>query len=90
MSTSGEAMKSLEQALTTTRTALKQIDDLIVAHDYQDVASLVTNAAASLLQSANFLMQSKDEDAFAVLEAADDYLDAVYDIIDSETEEDEF
>jgi hypothetical protein len=90
MSTSGEVMKSLEQALTATRNALKQIDDLIVAHDYQDVASLVTNAAASLLESASHLMQSKDEDAFAALEAADDHLDAVYDIIDSETEDDEY
>jgi light-regulated signal transduction histidine kinase (bacteriophytochrome) len=90
MSTSAEVMKSLEQALTATHTALKQIDDLVVTHDYQDVASLVANAAASLLQSAHHLMQSKDEDAFASLEAADDYLDAVYDIIDSETEEDDF
>jgi hypothetical protein len=90
MSTSGEALKTLEQALTTTRTAVKQLDDLIVPHDYQDVASLVANAAASLLQSAAYLMQSKDEDAFAALEAADDYLDEVYHIIDSETEEDDF
>lgn len=90
MSTSAEVLKSLEQALSATQTALKQIDDLIVAHDYQDVASLVTNAAASLLQSASHLMKSKDEDAFAALEAADDYLDAVYDIIDSETEDDEY
>lgn len=90
MSTSGEVLKSLEQALTATRTALKQIDDLIVLHDYQDVASLVAKAAASLLESASYLMQSKDEDAFAALEAADDTLDAVYDIIDSETEDDEY
>jgi hypothetical protein len=90
MSTSAEVNISLDQALTATRTALKQLDDLIVAHDYQDVASLVTNAAASLLQSATHLMLSKDEDAFAALEQADDYLDAVYDIIDRETDEDEF
>lgn len=90
MSTSGEVLKSLEQALTATRTALKQIDDLIVPHDYQDVASLVAKAAVSLLESASYLMQSKDEDAFAALEAADDTLDAVYDIIDSETEDDEY
>lgn len=90
MSTSAEVLKSLEQALTATRTALKQIDDLIVPHDYQDVASLVASAAASLLESASHLMQSKDEDAFAALEAADDTLDAVYDIIDSETEEDDY
>jgi hypothetical protein len=90
MSTSAEVITSLEQALTATRTALKQIDDLIVSHDYQDVASLVSNAAASLLESAAYLMKSKDEDAFAALEAADDHLDAVYDIIDRETDEDEF
>lgn len=87
MSTSSDVVKSLEQALTATRTAVQQTDDLIVAHDYQDVASLVANAAAALLQSATYLMQSKDEDAFSALEQADDYLDAVYDIIDSETEE---
>ena len=87
MSTSSEVVKSLEQALTATRTALQQTDDLIVAHDYQDVASLVTNAAAALLQSATYLMLSKDEDAFEALGQADDYLDAVYDIIDSEIEE---
>ena len=65
----------------------QQTDDLIVAHDYRDVASLVTNAAAALLQSATYLMLSKDEDAFEALGQADDYLDAVYDIIDSEIEE---
>jgi hypothetical protein len=87
MSTSSDVVKSLEQALTATRTAVQQTDDLIVAHDYQDVASLVASAAAALLQSATYLMQSNDEDAFSALEQADDYLDAVYDIIDSETEE---
>jgi hypothetical protein len=87
MSTSSDVIKSLDQALTATRTAVQQTDDLIVAHDYQDVASLVANAAAALLQSASYLMQSKDEDAFSALEQADDYLDAVYDIIDSETEQ---
>lgn len=88
MATSADVIKSLDQALTATQTAVKQIDDLIVPNDYQDVATLVANAAASLLQSATYLLQAKDEDAFGALEAADDYLDAVYDIIDSETDED--
>jgi hypothetical protein len=88
MSTSSDVINSLEQALSSVRTSVRQMDDLIVPNDYQDVASLVANAAASLLQSATYLMQSKDEDAFGALEAADDFLDAVYDIIDSETDED--
>ena len=88
MSTSSDVIKSLDQALSSVNTAVRQLDDLIVPNDYQDVASLVAKAAASLLQSATYLMKSKDEDAFGALETADDYLDAVYDIIDSETDED--
>lgn len=87
MTTSSESIKTLEQAIANTRAALGNIDNLIAAHDYQDVASLVTQAAAALLESAVFLMQSNDEDAFGALERADDLLDSVYDIIDSELDE---
>ena len=89
MNTSAEAVKLLEQALTTTRSAAGTIEDLIAPHDYQDVAMLISQAAAALLQSASLLMQSQDEAALEALENADDLLDAVYDIIDSDLDLDE-
>ena len=88
INTSGAATKRLEQALATTREAVSIIDNLIADHEYQDVASLVTQAAGKLLEAAASLMQSKDEDGIGALESADDLLDAVYDIIDGETDED--
>ena len=88
INTSSEATKRLEQALATTREATSIIDNLIADHEYQDVASLVTQAAGKLLEAAAALMQSRDEDGIAALESADDLLDAVYDIIDGETDED--
>ncbi|MBZ0285356.1 MAG: hypothetical protein K8L97_31775 [Anaerolineae bacterium] len=88
MNTSAEAIRLLQEALTDAQAATKVIDDLIVEHQYQDVALLVAHAAATLLQSATLLMQSKDEDALTALEQADDFLDEVYAIIDGETDED--
>lgn len=88
MNTSAEASRLIEQALATTRESTRVIQNLMVAHDYQDVAALVTQAAAALLQSASQLMQMQDEAALASLADADDLLDAVYDIIDAETDED--
>ncbi len=88
INTSSEASKRLEQALVTTREAVSVIDNLIADHEYQDVASLVAQAAAKLLEAASALMQSNDETGLAALESADDLLDAVYDIIDGETDED--
>lgn len=87
INTSGEASKRLEQALTTTKEAIQVIDNLIADHEYQDVASLVAQAAAKLLEAAGALMQSDDEAGITALEGADDLLDAVYDIIDGETDE---
>jgi hypothetical protein len=89
MNTSTEAVKLLQQALTTTRTAADTIDNLIADHDYQDVAGLVTQAAAALLDAAALLMQSQDEAALAALEHADDFLDAVYDIIEADLDDEE-
>lgn len=88
MNTSSEASQRLQQALATTREAINIIDNLIVEHDYQDVASLVGQAAEKLLEAASALMQSDDEAGLQALEGADDLLDAVYDIIDGETDED--
>lgn len=87
MNTSTEALRLLQEALSTTRAATQVIDNLIADHDYQDVASLVSQAAAALLESATLLMQSKDESALDALEQADDLLDSVYNIIDGETDE---
>jgi hypothetical protein len=87
MNTATEATQQLQQALAKTRAAASVIDDLIVDHEYQDVALLVTHAAAALIDAAALLMQSDDEAALTALESADDLLDAVYEIIDSETDD---
>ncbi len=89
MNTSAKASELLEQALTLTREAERVVNDLIVAHDYQDVALLVTQAASALLESASLLMQSQGEAAFDEIEKAEDILDAVYHIIDGEIDDDE-
>ncbi len=89
METSQEAIRLLTEALNTAQNAKVVIDNLIVEHDYQDVASLITNATIQLLESAALLLQSDDEGAFDRLSDADDILDAVFGIIDAETDEDE-
>jgi hypothetical protein len=89
MHTSTEAIRKLELAQKEAREALVTIDNLLAAHDYQDVASLVTKAAIAMLESATLLMQSQDEAALNALERADDLLDNVYDIIDGELDEDD-
>ena len=87
MNTTTRATELLGQALQTTRDAERIVNDLIVAHDYQDVALLVTQAAAELLDSALLLMQSQGEAAFDAMEKAEDLLDSVYDIINGELDE---
>ena len=82
-------MELLRQALTSTREAEDVMNDLIVANDYQDVAALVTQAAATLLESAALLMQGQGDDAFDQIERAEDLLDSVYSIIEGELDEDE-
>ena len=87
MNTSTEAVRLLEQAFATVRDANNVIDNLIADHDYQDVASLITQAAQALIASAGLLMQSDDEAALEALESAEALIDAVYDIIDADTDE---
>lgn len=87
MSTSHDVIHSLEQARQSAQTALRQLDDLIVEHDYQDIALLVTQAAQALLESAASLMQSRDEEAFDALERAEDLLENAYAVIDGELDE---
>lgn len=89
MNTSTEAIRQLETALVSARQAVKTIDDLIVQHDYQDVASLIAQAAAALLESASALMKNDDEAGLDQLSRADDVLDAIWNIIDSEVDDDE-
>ncbi len=88
MNTSSEAVRLLQEALAKTQVATRVIQDLIIEHDYQDVAGLVAQAGAALLESAALLMQSQDEAALSALEKADDLLDEVYAIIDGETDDD--
>jgi hypothetical protein len=89
MNTSTEAIRQLEQALENARQGVKTIDNLIIEHDYQDVASLLAQSAAALLESAAALMKNEDEPALEHLSRADDLLDAVWNIIDSEVDDDE-
>jgi hypothetical protein len=87
MNTSTEALRLLGEALAKAQAASAVIDDLIAPHDYQDIAMLVARASALMLQSTMSLMQSDPDGALDALESADDLLDAVYDVIDSETED---
>lgn len=87
MNTSSEAIRLLENALTSVQEATTVIDNLIIEHDFQDVASLVTQAVAALLQSAALMMQSQGDDAFEALDKAEDALDSVYAIIDGEIDD---
>jgi uncharacterized membrane protein YdfJ with MMPL/SSD domain len=89
MNTSAAAVQQLEQALSAARAAGETIHNLIAEHDYQDVAGLITQAAVALLTASTLLMQSQDEAALEALETADDLLDAVYDIIDSELDDEQ-
>lgn len=88
MNTSSEAINKLQKTLELAHESKTVIDNLIAAHDYQDVASLVTEAAATLLEAAIALMQSQDEMALDKIEAAEDLLDSAYNIIDGEVDED--
>ncbi len=89
MNTSTRATELLQNALKSTREAAGVIDNLIAAHDYQDVASLVAQAGAALLEAASLLMASKGDDAMEQIEKAEDLLDSVYAIIEGELDEDE-
>ena len=89
MHTSTEAAQLLQEALTKTRAATQVINNLVIEHEYQDVAVLVAQAGAALMEAAMLLLDSKDEAALDALEQADDLLDAVYKIIDGEVDEEE-
>jgi hypothetical protein len=87
MNTSSEAVKRLQEAITAAKSAGDVVENLIAEHDYQDVASLITQAASALLECASLLMQGDDEAALDSLDSAEDLLDQVYAIIDGEVDE---
>lgn len=89
MNTSNEAVNQLIDALETTRSAAETIQNLIAEHDYQDEAALVSHAAARLLEAATHLMQSQDEPALEAVESAEDLLEALWELIEGEVDEDE-
>jgi hypothetical protein len=89
MNTSTRANELLQAALKSTREATGVIDNLIANHDYQDVASLVTQAGTALLEAATLLMASDGDGAIEYMERAEDLLDSVYAIIDGEIDEEE-
>lgn len=89
MHTSTEAAQLLQDALAKTRAATNVINNLVIEHEYQDVAILVTQAGEALINAAVLLLDSNDEAALDALEQADDLLDSVYKIIDGEVDEDE-
>lgn len=84
LNTSTEAVTRLQGALSATQTAKDVIENLIAPHDYQDVAQLVMQAAEKLLQAATLLMQSDDQQALELVEQAEDLLDAMYEVIESD------
>ena len=89
MNTSAEAVRLLQDAITNARSARAVMNDLITAHDYQDVAELITMSAAALLEAATFLMQNDDESAFTALDSAEDALDSAYAIIEGDMDDGE-
>jgi len=88
MKTSTDAINDLQAARTATKAAEATINDLLAAHNYQDVALLMAKAAQSLLDAATAFMESEDEAALDALEAAEDIIDEFYDIIDGDLRED--
>ncbi|MFZ4813778.1 MAG: hypothetical protein ACOYL5_04525 [Phototrophicaceae bacterium] len=89
MNTPAEALKQLETAIAASHQASDILDDLLVAHDYQDVALLVSKAAGKLLEAAAHLLREEDEMAFVTLEESDDLLETFYKVMDEDFEDDE-
>jgi hypothetical protein len=87
--TSGEAVNQLEAASQQAHKAALTIDNLLAAHDYQDVAGIAARAGQALLDAAAAFMKSDDEAAFRSIDAAEDFLDALYDIVDGELDDEE-
>ncbi len=89
MNTSSEATKQLQASLASAQQAADTIENLIAAHDYQDIALLITHAAGKMLEAATLLMQKDDEKALDMVEAAENLIDEVYKIIGGDLEEED-
>lgn len=87
--TSNEAIAQLEAAAAQAHKAAHTIDNLLAAHDYQDVAALSVRAAKLLLEAAIAFMRNDDVTAFAGLESSGDLVDALYDIVDGELDDED-
>ena len=87
MNTTSRANELLQQALASAREAEGVVNDLIAAHDYQDVALVVTQAAEALIEAAALLMQSEGDAAFDAIDRAEDLLDTVYSIIEADLDD---
>lgn len=84
MNTSSEVVKQLQDAIQKTQSAQNVLDNLIAVHDYEDIATLVLQAAEALLHAASALMQHEDENALQLVESAEDLIDEMYKIIDGD------
>ncbi|MEL6403338.1 MAG: hypothetical protein AAFV98_01700 [Chloroflexota bacterium] len=84
MKTSADAIKDLQEALAKAQEAQNTINNLTATHDYQDVTGMVVQAANGLLEAAIAFMQHDDSKALALVEAAEDLLDDMYDVIDGD------
>lgn len=87
--TSGEAITQLEAAITQVVKASHTIDNLLAAHAYQDVAGFAARAGNALLEAAAAFMRGDDEAAFRSIEASEDLMDALYDVVDGELDDEE-
>lgn len=88
MNTSSAVIQKLQDAHKSAVEAMAIADDLVVEHEYQDVTVLAVRAAAVLLEAATHLMQSDDRAAVGALDDADELMDAIFRIIESEIGED--
>ena len=84
MSTSQDVIARLEAAQQSVKEVNAAIDDLIAVHDYQDVAKLIAQSAERLLEATKLFMQSDSEAALDTIEAAEDLIDEMYDIIEED------
>jgi len=85
---SSEVIKHLEEARKETQSALQTVNNLIVEHEFQDMADLIARGADALLEASLLLMKSQDVDALSAMERADEYVARVYEIMDDEIDED--
>lgn len=84
MKTSKDVLAKLADAKSTTDDAHTTLRELVAVHDYQDVTGLVIQAAEQLLVAAEQFMQKDSQTALDKIEAAEDLLDELYDIIEGD------